>query len=155
MTLEERSCEHIDDRLRLYGRLAQDRAQIEIFAEAVVAIREFPLLGGEEADYLLNIDGQANGIVEAKTEGHTLIGVEKQSVMCLYSLPPKVSTYSRLLHISYESTGRDARLTNIMQPEPRNREIYTFHWAAELLEPAKQLCQARAIVSALCHREAC
>ena len=38
-------------------------------------IREGLLKGGDEVDYLLFVDGKAIGTVEAKPEGHTLIGV--------------------------------------------------------------------------------
>ncbi len=44
-----------------------------------VAIREFALKGGDEADYLFYADGKAIGAVEAKAEAHTLTGVEIQS----------------------------------------------------------------------------
>lgn len=44
-----------------------------------MAIREFPLLGGEEGDYLLYANSQAIGAMEAKPESHSLTGVEPQS----------------------------------------------------------------------------
>ena len=44
-----------------------------------VAIREFPLPGHGFADYLLYVDGKAAGVIEAKKQGTSLIGVETQS----------------------------------------------------------------------------
>ena len=51
-----------------------------------VEIREFPLSTGE-ADYLLAIDGEAVGVVEAKKTGTTLSGVKEQSALYQLGLP--------------------------------------------------------------------
>jgi type I restriction enzyme, R subunit len=142
MTPEERARERIDEQLNACGWLVQDRP--DIYAGLGVAIREFRLQGGEAADYLLYVDGQAIGIVEAKPEGHTLIGVETQSAKYLNGLPPEMPTYSRPLPFSYESTGTVTRFTNILEPEPRSREVFTFHRPEEVLELVKRPTQVRA-----------
>jgi len=49
-------------------------------------VREFPLKYGE-ADYLLFVEGEAVGAVEAKHEGTTLTGVEVQSEKYSVGLP--------------------------------------------------------------------
>ena len=60
------------------GWLVQDYVKMHISAGLGVAIREFPLKTGP-ADYLLYVDGEIIGVIEAKPEGHTLTGVEPQS----------------------------------------------------------------------------
>jgi len=53
-----------------------------------VAIREFVLKEGHgRADYLLFVNGQAVGAIEAKSEGTTLTGVEFQTARYLTGLP--------------------------------------------------------------------
>ena len=134
MTPEERARERIDEQLLACGWLLQDRDAMDIYAGPGVAIREFPLNGGEEADYLLYVDGRAIGVVEAKPEGHTLAGVETQSLKYLNGLHPDVPAYGRPLPFSYESTGIVTQFTNVLEPEPRSREVFTFHRPEELLE---------------------
>lgn len=78
MTPEQRARQNIDRKLADSGWLVQSIAQMNIHAGPGVAVREFPLKTGV-ADYLLYIDGKVAGVIEAKPEGHTLIGVETQS----------------------------------------------------------------------------
>ncbi len=66
----------------------QDVSAAHIHAGLGVAIREFPLESGYGfAGYLLYIDGKAAGVIEAKKEGATLIGVETQSDKYAKGLP--------------------------------------------------------------------
>ena len=51
----------------------QDVAALNVSAAHGVAMQDFGLQHGHgTADYLLYADGRAAGVVEAKTEGHTL-----------------------------------------------------------------------------------
>src|SRR5579863_7089427 len=79
LTPEQKARELIDGMLCSAGWIVQDRADANIDAGRGVAIREFSLGRFGEADYLLFIDGQAAGVVEAKKEGSTLVGVEIQT----------------------------------------------------------------------------
>ncbi|HYO57349.1 hypothetical protein [Archangium sp.] len=59
--------ETIDDALRLAGWIIQDAKEANVDASPGVAVREFPL--GKKygfADYLLYVNGEAAGIIEAK-----------------------------------------------------------------------------------------
>ncbi len=78
MKPEERSRQQIDALLTAAGWVVQDYAQFNLGAARGVAIREFPLSTGP-TDYLLVVDRQAAGVVEAKKVGETLTGVEIQS----------------------------------------------------------------------------
>src|SRR5438552_7466148 len=76
---DARATRSIPDRqLEQAGWIVQDYRDMHITAGLGVAIREFALLTGT-ADYLLYVDGQIAGVIEAKPEGRTLAGVETQS----------------------------------------------------------------------------
>ena len=62
-----------------------------------MAIREFPLPGYGFADYLLYVDGNAAGVIEAKKEGVTLTGVETQSDKYTKGLPAGLPGWSNPL----------------------------------------------------------
>ena len=93
MTPEEEARQEIDRQLAECGWVVQDRRAMNIFAGSGVAVREFPLVGGEKADYLLYANGKAIGVIEAKPEGTTLRGVETQSAKYLQGLPATVPAY--------------------------------------------------------------
>lgn len=131
MTPEEKARQNIDRQLLQAGWLVQDAADMNISAGRGVAVREFSLTEGE-ADYLLYVGGIAIGIVEAKPEGHTLKGVETQSMKYLNGLPEGIPSHGRPLPIHYESTGKVTQFTNLRDPDPRSREVFTFHQPAEL-----------------------
>ncbi len=101
----------------------------------VVAVREFPLRSGHgTADYLLYVDGRAAGVAEAKPEGHTLTGVEAQSGKYGAGLPDNLPYYIRPLPFLYESTGVETRFTNGLDPQPRSRNVFSFHTPDTLAE---------------------
>ncbi len=100
-----------------------------------IAIREFPMQTGE-ADYLLYVAGKAIGVIEAKPKGHPLIGVETQSAKYAGALPPGIPAHGNPLPFSYESTGAVTQFTNLLEPDARSREVFTFHRPDELLRLA-------------------
>jgi type I restriction enzyme R subunit len=132
MTPEDRARQDIDRQLQQCGWIVQDREDLDISAGPGVAVREFPLLVGE-ADYLLYVDGKAAGVVEAKPQGHTLAGVETQSANYVAALPPGVPHYRLPLPFHYESTGAVTQFTNLLEPDARSRQLFTFHRPDELL----------------------
>jgi type I restriction enzyme, R subunit len=77
-TPEQLARHNIDRMLELAGWSVQDMKGVDFTASRGVALREFPLKA-EFADYMLFVDRQAVGIVEAKKEGTTLGGVDTQS----------------------------------------------------------------------------
>ena len=95
------------------------------------AVREFPLKSGF-ADYLLYVDRKAIGVVEAKPAGYTLTGVETQSAKYVDGLPDQVPHFRLPLPFAYESTGVVTQFTNRLNPEPRSREVFSFHRPEEL-----------------------
>ena len=126
--LERATRERIDAALGDAGWVVQDHAAANIAAGRGVAVREVPLKGGHgTADYLLFVDGQAVGAVEAKKEGETLKGVEVQSERYSEGLPGPVPAPVRPLPFLYESTGVETQFTNRLDPRPRSRGVFHFH----------------------------
>jgi len=85
---EARARKNIDQLLAAAGWVVQSREDVNLDAGRGVAIREFPMKPGfGEADYLLYVDRQALGVVEAKKEGSTLTGFEGQTAKYSEGLP--------------------------------------------------------------------
>jgi type I restriction enzyme R subunit len=148
MTPEEQARKRIDAQLTSAGWLLQDYRDLNIGAGLGVAVREFPLKTGE-ADYFLYLDGQGAGVIEAKPEGHTLTGVETQSAKYTTGLPAEVPHFRLPLPFAYESTGVVTQFTSTLDPEPRSREVYTFHRPEELLHLTQLEGQLRAKLRAM------
>ena len=74
MTPEARARQQIDAMLARAGWIVQDRHAVNLYAGLGVAVREVPTPTGP-ADYLLFVDARACGVLEAKPEGTTLLGV--------------------------------------------------------------------------------
>lgn len=134
MTPEEKARLGIDKQLQACGWAVQDKEHVNLQAARGVAVREFPLPGFGEADYMLFGDGKAIAPLEAKPEGHTLTGVEVQSAKYQKGLPPGIPRWKLPLPFAYESTGVETRFTNFLDPEPRSRQVFAFHRPETLLE---------------------
>ncbi|MEA1923387.1 MAG: DEAD/DEAH box helicase family protein, partial [Pseudomonadota bacterium] len=118
----------IDELLEAAGWSVQSAGAANIHAARGVAIREFPLISGHGfADYLLYVDGQAAGVIEAKKIGVTLTGVEVQSAKYSAGLPEGLPAWYSPLPFCYESTGFETRFTNGFDPVPRSRNVFAFH----------------------------
>ena len=77
---EESARKKIDEQLAAAGWAVQDVAAMNVHGAQGVAVREFPLVKGYgTADYVLYVDGQVVGVIEAKKEGTPLAGVELQA----------------------------------------------------------------------------
>jgi type I restriction enzyme, R subunit len=129
--------------LDLAGWKVQKADQANLAASRGVAIREFVLKAPHgRVDYLLFVDRKAVGVIEAKKEGETLIGVEWQSAKYLEGLPEWAeSAVDGPLPFAYQSTGTETRFTNTRDPEARSRQVFWFHrpetlagWIGELTE---------------------
>ena len=105
-----------------------------------VAVREFVLEKGHgRVDYLLFVDGQPAGVIEAKPEGTTLVEVEHQSGKYVDGLPDWIKPPVYPLPFIYESTGTETRFTNGYDPDARSRRVFTFHRPETLAEWARQI----------------
>src|ERR1700740_3530439 len=104
MKPEQKARHQIDVLLEDAGWKVQDVDQLNLGASKGVAVREFPLKSGP-ADYLLFINREAFGVVEAKPYGTTLSGVAEQSQDYLSGIPSSVRSIQMPLPFAYESTG--------------------------------------------------
>ena len=123
---EEKARQEIDQLLLAAGWQVQDYNDLNLGASIGIAVREFPLTTGF-ADYLLFIDREAVGAIEAKPEGTTLSGVEDQTWGYLSGLPEEIPHIHNPLPFGYESTGTETFFVNLRDPEPRSRRIFAFH----------------------------
>jgi len=105
MTPEEKARQEIDRLLEAAGWIVQDYDQLNLGATSGVAVREFPLESGF-ADYLLFIDREAVGAIEAKPEGTTLSGVEEQTGGYLFGLPEEIPHTHNPLPFGSKAPGR-------------------------------------------------
>ena len=120
--------EVIDDLLDSAGWAVQDTDSVNLSARRGVVVREYPLNPGHgTADYLLYVDGQAVGVIEAKPRGTTLTGIEVQSEKYGTGLPEHIPAPVRPLPFLYLSTGVETTLANQLDPNPRSRCIFAFH----------------------------
>lgn len=136
-TPEEFARQNIDRQLEAAGWLIQDMQARNLYAAPGVAVREFPLETGY-ADYLLFVDGNAMGVIEAKKEGVTLSGVADQSGSYLAGLPPDIPHIHLPLPFAYESTGVETYFRDARDPEPRSRRVFTFHRPETLRDWGRQ-----------------
>lgn len=141
MTINQRpediARDNIDRQLKQAGWLVQKLKDYNPNAGLGVAVREYPTSTGP-ADYVLSIDREAVGIIEAKAEdyGQKITTVEEQSAR--YATSDFKHIDEADIAFLYESTGVITRFTNQNDPNPRSREVFNFHrpetlekWSAE------------------------
>jgi type I restriction enzyme R subunit len=92
-TPEKAARRRIDAALEAAGWLVQSKDAVNLHAGRAVGVREFRLKSGHGyADYLLYVDGQAVGVIEAKKEGEILTGVEVQAEKYSAGMPNDLPT---------------------------------------------------------------
>jgi type I restriction enzyme, R subunit len=139
---EARARKKIDEQLASAGWIVQGQKDANVAAGAGVAVREFVLEKGHgRVDYLLFVNGQPAGVIEAKPEGTTLIEVEHQSGKYIDGLPGWMQAPVYPLPFIYEATGAETRFTNGYDPDARSRRVYSFHRPETLAEWSRQIAQ--------------
>ena len=97
---ENRARARIDDMLTRTGWVVQDYKSVNLYAGEGVAVRELVTAAGP-ADYVLFVNRQAVGVIEAKKQGTTLAGVE-----CVLGFPLPPSSRRHLPHwYGYDNTA--------------------------------------------------
>ena len=132
-TPEAQARQKIDNLLIQAGWIIQDRADFDRTAGLGVAVREFLMNDGTEADYLLFVDGKACGVIEAKKAGKTLSGVENQSQGYACHLPEYVKNWLLPLPFVYESNGEETYFCDGRDKNCRSRRVFAFHSPQSLL----------------------
>lgn len=133
MSPEEKARIEIDKQLNAAGYVVQDMSELDLSAGKGVVVREYPTDTGE-VDYLIFINQQPVGIIEAKsiTKGEKLI-IEAEDQTRRY-VNSKFLYFNKNVDIRfvYESTGEITRFTDYNDIKFRSREIFTFHKPEEL-----------------------
>jgi type I restriction enzyme R subunit len=147
---EEQSRKHIDAQLAAAGWVVQDVAEINLSVSHGVAVREFRSQGGP-ADYILFVDGNALGVVEAKKEGSTLSSVAEQSERYSHAKKWVLQGWADPMPFPYETAGvetnfRDQRDSN---SNTNSRPVFAFHTLEHLLELVQQNHTLRSLLQAL------
>lgn len=127
MSPEEKARQEIDKQLTELGYVIQDMADLDLTAARGVIVREYPTDTGP-VDYLIFIEGEPIGIIEAKEikKGEKLVvEVEKQTNR--YKNSKFLYLPNADIRFVYESTGEITRFTDYYDEDYRSREIFTFH----------------------------
>lgn len=130
MRPEDKSREIIDKQLCQAGWVVQDFTQRNISASLGVVVRNYPLVESKEADYVVFLDKNPIGVIEAKKLGTTLTGVHKQSAEYLRLLTQKFPGTNPVL--AYEATENTIQFSDTREFDYRPRELFWFHTPSEI-----------------------
>lgn len=136
MTPEAKARQQIDRKLEQAGWVIQNRKQINLGAGPGVAVREYPTDTGP-ADYVLFVNRQPAGVIEAKPDNTILTFVEDQTERYSRSVL-KWQLNAEPLRFLFESTGQVTHFTDGWDPYPRAREIFHFYKPEQLEEWLRQ-----------------
>ncbi|MGB9940190.1 DEAD/DEAH box helicase family protein [Methanosarcina sp.] len=125
-TPEQKARNSIDGKLKESGWVVQEKSKIDWSVSRGIAVKEY-LTDVGPADYVLFADKNPVGIIEAKKdeEGHRLTVVEAQSFG--YATSKLKYLNNDPLPFVYESTGKLTRFTDMRDPKPRSRPVFSFH----------------------------
>ena len=124
MTPEAKARLIIDQKLLQAGWIVQDLKQINLGASMGVAVREYPTDTGP-ADYVLFVNREPVGIIEAKPDNTILTFVESQTERYAKSTL-KWQSKTTPLPFLFESTGQVIHFSDARDPANRSREIFHF-----------------------------
>ncbi|RIK82149.1 restriction endonuclease subunit R [candidate division KSB1 bacterium] len=135
---EQIARDNIDRMLQAAGWAVQVVSKFNPSASLGVAVKEYPTDTGP-ADYILFVERQPLGVVEAKREeeGHRLTVHEAQTEVYSRSKLKWVANNQPLPFV-YESTGVVTRFTDCRDPKPRSRPVFSFHRPETFQEWLKQ-----------------
>ena len=138
MTPEAQARQHIDAKLAAAGWLVQDMKRLNLGVGRGVAVREYPT-GTGPADYVLFIDREPVGVIEAKPDNTILTFAEEQTARYAGSTLKWRVPGKPALPFLFESTGQVIHFTDGRDPAPRSREVFHFfrpeHLAALVSQP--------------------
>ncbi len=137
MKPEDKVREKIDELLKQVGFVIQDRAEFNRLADLGVAVREFVMSDGSEADYLLFIEGKACGVIEAKKEGVSLSGIQNQAKHYAVNIPDELRVWQNPLPFIYMSNYNEIYFADLREKDSCSREIFSFHTPKALFENLK------------------
>jgi type I restriction enzyme R subunit len=123
---EQIARDNIDKQLIGCGWLIQDKKRLNLAAGVGVAVREYSTEVGP-ADYVLFVNQKPVGVIEAKREEEGVKFSVHESQVEEYA-NAKLKLIDNLpLPFLYLSTGAITKFTDTRDPNPRYREVFTFH----------------------------
>jgi type I restriction enzyme R subunit len=123
---EQQARDNIDKQLIACGWIIQNKRNINLSSGVGVAVREYSTEVGP-ADYVLFVNKEPVGIIEAKREEAAVkFSVHEQQVED-YATAKLKYIDQKLIPFLYLSTGALTRFTDTRDPNPRYREVFTFH----------------------------
>ena len=138
MNPEQLARQEIDKKLKQAGWVIQSMNEFNPAVSVGVAVCEFPTETGP-ADYLLFVDRQPAGVIEAKEAGKGLNLVVAEDQAMRYALSKlKWKKDGKVLPFIYESNGEIIYFNDNRDPKPRSRELFSFHRPETLLLWIKQ-----------------
>jgi len=134
---------NIDAKLFASGWVVQNIQNLNLKAGVGVAVREYSTEVGP-ADYVLFVNQQAVGIIEAKRE-------EEGSKISVHETQVEEYAHAKLKYIDnnplpflYLSTGTITKFSDTRDPKPRYREVFTFHRPETLAKWQRKTTSIRA-----------
>ena len=132
---EEKARQIIDRKLEEAGWVIQDLRELNPIASLGVAVREYQTVDQDEVDYALFIDGTPVGVIEAKPdeEGVHLVTAAHEQNERYVNSGLKWANYSKKdMRFVYEATSILTHFTDLFDPKPRVRRIFSFHKPEQL-----------------------
>ena len=128
---EEQARVLIDEQLTRAGWYVCDRKDIDLVNHQGNAVREVIMKPDHgRVDYLLYVEKKVVGVIEAKSVGTTLTGVQWQTAMYAVGLPeayqPQAVLKDGRMPFIFEASGVETQYTNGFDPIPRARKIFNF-----------------------------
>lgn|GEM_PF-1176359 len=120
----------IDAQLAAAGWLVQDGKELNLLAGDGTAVRQAAMAPGHgRTDYLLYVDEQVVGVIEANPVGTPLSGLEWKSAKCATGLRENRRKHAVLvddrLPCVFESSGSETHFANGFDPYTRARKIFS------------------------------
>lgn len=141
LTPEQRTRRYIDKKLKASGWQVQNYREFNPSAGLGIAVREYPTDTGP-VDYALFVARKSVGVIEAKKDGTVLSNHEEQTEEYAKSKFKWQINEAPLLFV-YEATSKEVRFTDLRDPRPRFREIFSFHKPETLFEWSKNFRSLR------------
>jgi type I restriction enzyme R subunit len=146
-TPEQLARDQIDKQLLSSGWVIQDKQRLNLAVGLGVAVREYSTEVGP-ADYVLFVNQKPVGIIEAKRE-------EEGGKISIHESQVEEYAQAKLKYIEsqeipflYLSTGAITRFTDTRDPQPRYREVFTFHRPETLAKWIRKESSLRARMAA-------
>lgn len=121
----------IDEQLTAAGWMIQSYKEANLFATDGVVLWEVPTVA-EPSDYTLFWKRRAVGIVEAKPEGTSLVGVSEQTEKYTAGLPAQLKKAAEPLPFGSEVKGHKVRFRDLRDLDNRSQTVFLFHRPATL-----------------------